>query len=139
MKRILVLGILFLGLFPLWGQSGANREVAQVEWRENCLASRSFADKVKAEITVKSAAEKEIEEIQKNAETILMKCASEKGITSLQTEFELQKSIMACPNEYEAWARSSPAKILLHAELRELSSQLSRINRFLLHSCLAMN
>lgn len=139
MKNLWVLGFLLGGTLQVWGQDLLTMQAAQFEWRENCLASQSFASKVEAEITVKSAAQKEVEEIQKNAQEALLKCASEKGVKGLTTEFELQKSLMACPVQYEEWAKSSPAKILLGVEIKELSSQLSRIKKFLKHSCLAMN
>ncbi len=114
-------------------------QTAQYEWRENCLASQSYASKVEAQITQKSKAQKEVEEIQKNAQESLLKCASEKGIKSLTSEFDLQKSIMACPAEYDEWAKSSPARLLLMADIKELTSQLARIKRFLQHTCIAMN
>ena len=100
MKNLWVLGPLVGGAVQVWGQDLLNMQTAQYEWRENCLASQSYASKVEAQITQKSKAQKEVEEIQKNAQEPLLKCASEKGIKSLTSEFDLQKSIMACPAEY---------------------------------------
>ncbi len=110
-----------------------------MERQENCLASESFARKVADKISYRKQAASDLEGYEKTSFETLNQCAKEHGIKALASEDSLFRAFRECPEAYEAWVSSTPSKLLLKEEMKELEAELSRIKKFIQHSCLAMN
>lgn len=130
---------LLLFTSPLFAKSLMQLSFDVMEKQQNCVASESFARKVEIQINDRQLADVELKSMEKTAYRALLTCAKEQGISSLESENSLYKALQACPEAYQAWVQQAPARVILNQELKDLQSELSRIKRFIKHSCVAMN